>query len=93
MIDKISHIANVQQAYQPNVKKGAEKVGASDRVEVSSTAKAAAGRAEAVKVVQSTGAPVRSEKVAEAKRKLDSGELLSDKVIERIAEKLVDRLL
>ena len=93
MIDKISHIANVQQAYQPNVKRGGAKAEPSDRVDVSSNAKVAAGRADAVKVVQSSGSPVRTEKVAEAKRKLDSGELLSDKVIERIAEKLVDRLL
>ena len=92
MIDKISNITNVQQAYQPNQKRGGAKAEPSDRVDLSSTAKAAAGRADAVKVVQSLGAPVRSGKVAEAKRKLDSGELLSDKVIERIAE-LVDRLL
>lgn len=91
MIDKVSIVTNVQQAYQPQVKRNSQKEEKTDRVEVSKDAQVALSREEAVKSVRS--APdVRMDRVAEARRKLESGELLSDKVIERIAEKIADSL-
>lgn len=93
MIDKVTIVTNVQQAYQPKVKGGRDvaKTEKSDRVEVSKAAKTALTREEAVKVVRN--APdVRASKVAEARRKLETGELLTDKVIEAIAEKLAESI-
>ena len=97
MVDPIGRFANIQQVYGAQVRQnaGVEKAveRKSDRAETSH----AAQRSEELRKALLQGAQdapaVRADKVAEARRKLESGELLSDRVIEEIAERLASSIL
>lgn len=94
VIDKIGAFGNIQAAYSNQIRKesGTDAVEKkSDRVEISGAAKLAQLR-EAVAKATKDSSDVRQEKVDAAKRKLESGTLISDKVIDEIASRIVDSL-
>ena len=94
VIDKIGTLSNIQSAYSNQIRKesGTDAVEKkSDRVEISGAAKLAQLR-EAVTKAAKESSEVRHSKVEEAKRKLESGTLINDKVIDEIASRIVDSI-
>ncbi|MEW5692228.1 MAG: flagellar biosynthesis anti-sigma factor FlgM [Candidatus Hydrogenedentota bacterium] len=76
-------------------KKSSEKVSKSDTIKdsvvISDTAKAEHLKS-AIKEVIKEAPDIRKEKVEEARKKLDSGEYLSEKVAEVVAEKIIESM-
>ena len=92
MVDKIGQINQVQQAYQANARSRPEAAPKADQVEISQAGRVASVRQAVASIVN--GSPdIRADKVREAKEKLERGEYLSDKIIEKVAEKIADSIL
>ena len=94
MIDKIGQLANVQQAYQSQIRKdsGDDKVERKDRADTSAQAQRSEGLRQAVSQAVREAPDVRADRVADARRKLEQGNLLSDRVVDEIAERIVDSM-
>lgn len=98
VIDKVGTISQIQQAYSNQVRKNAGAKDAparADQVELSKAGKQAQAQSVAVSAAKETVAKapdVRREKVEQAKAKLESGQLLNDKVYEEIAARIVDSM-
>jgi len=95
VIDKIGTLSNIQSAYTNQIRKesgtdAAEK--RSDKVEIHSDAGKLAQLREAVTKATQQAQDVRQDKVSAAREKLQNGTLISDKVIDEIASRIVDSI-
>lgn len=95
VIDKIGTLSNIQSAYTNQIRKesGTDAVEKrSDKVEIHSDAGKLAQLREAVTKATQQAQDVRQDKVSAAREKLSNGTLISDKVIDEIASRIVDSI-
>ncbi len=97
VIDKIGTFTNIQSVYSNQIRResGTEaaerKSERNDRVEISDSRRLSVLR-EAVTKAAREAQEVREDKVAAAKEKLQNGTLITDQVVEEIANRIVDSM-
>lgn len=95
VIDKISALNNIQSVYSNQIRKESGTDAAqrrSDTVEISNASRLNQIREAVAKAVKESSGEVRQDKVAAAKQKLENGTLISDKVVDEIASRIVDSM-
>lgn len=95
VIDKVGALNNIQSAYSNQIRKtsgtDAKDEKKSDRVEIARGGKLAELRAAVAETVKNID-EVRYDKVEAARKKIEDGTLINDKVIEEIADRIVDSI-
>lgn len=88
MVDKIGQLNQVSNAYQGAARpKDDVAAKAADKIEISTAGRAASVRQAVAQIVN--GSPeIRTDRVREAREKLERGEYLTDKVIEAVADRI-----
>jgi anti-sigma28 factor (negative regulator of flagellin synthesis) len=93
MVDRVGHVQQATEAYRAqNHRAGEATPVRPDQVEISQAGRAAALR-QAVAQAVAHAPEIRQERVKEARERLERGEYLTQKVIERVAEKIADSIV